>query len=227
MKYCYGNWKLNTNLTLAEIFKNTPKFDKIELGLAPSFPYLPIFKEKLPEHIKIGAQNCSTKLTGAFTGEVSVKMLKELKIDFVILGHSERRHLFCETELCLQEKLKICQQHKLKVIYCVGETLKQKENDETISILKNQLKNLTDLQNVILAYEPVWAINTGKAANPKDVKECVDFIKKELNNPIVLYGGSVSSKNAKDFSDVCDGFLVGNASLNEEFFEIADVLNKS
>lgn len=227
MKYCYGNWKMNTTLALADVFEKVPTFKNVEMGIAPSFPYIPIFKERISSQIKIGAQNCSNKTSGAFTGEVAAKMLKELNIDFIILGHSERRHQFGETNCLLKEKLKICKDEKLKIVFCVGETLKQREANETFSVIKEQLKVLDSIDDVIIAYEPVWAINTGVAAKKEDVKEAVDFIKSELKifgESFVLYGGSVNSKNASDFVSLCDGFLVGNASLNDGFFEIAKSL---
>ncbi|KCZ74540.1 triose-phosphate isomerase, partial [Anncaliia algerae PRA109] len=182
MKYCYGNWKLNTSLKLTCMFSETPELKNVELGIAPSYPFIPIFKETLPSQVKIGAQNCSDKLKGAFTGEVSASMLQELEIDFIILGHSERRHVFLENNEIISKKIQICEEMNIKIIYCIGETLDQRNSQKTNEVLKEQLSILNSLKNIIIAYETVWAINTGVAAKKEDVAEAVKFIKENVKH---------------------------------------------
>lgn len=177
---------------------------------------------------------------GAYTGEVSPQMLKAIGVEYVIIGHSERREYFAETDETVNKKLKAAHEVGLKPIICIGETLEQRENGETIQILEKQIKigleGLTgeQIRNTIIAYEPIWAIGTGKTATKEDANETIKSIRKEIANMYgndnaenveILYGGSVKSSNSKDLftmSDI-DGGLVGGASLDaEEFSKIVN-----
>ena len=191
-------------------------------------------------NIKIGAQNMHWEEKGAYTGEVSPQMLKAIGVEYVIIGHSERREYFAETDETVNKKIKAAHEVGLKPIICIGETLEQRENGETIQILEKQIKigleGLTgeQIRNTIIAYEPIWAIGTGKTATKEDANETIKSIRKEIANMYgndnaenveILYGGSVKSSNSKDLftmSDI-DGGLVGGASLDaEEFSKIVN-----
>ena len=187
-------------------------------------------------NIKIGAQNMHWEEKGAYTGEVSGKMLKSIQVEYVIIGHSERRQYFAETDETVNKKIKAALQNELKPIVCVGETLEQREAGEAQNIIKTQTKlalaglSKQQMQNVMIAYEPIWAIGTGKTATSNDANEVIKAIRKQISelygeevaqNTIILYGGSVKPENSKELfstSDI-DGGLVGGASLNVEDFE--------
>ncbi len=246
--FLIGNWKLNPE-TLAKAkklfneiekeFKKFPKvFKKEKIVLCPPFLYLSeirnlILKSKLK--IDLGAQNCFFEEKGAFTGEISPKMLKSLKVKFVILGHSERRRIFGESDEMIQKKVLAVLKEKLTPILCIGETEKQRKAGKTFEVLKNQLKkslkNLLNFESqtakIILAYEPVWAIGTKNPCHPKDAKEVLLFLRKFLKKSPILYGGSVDSKNAKEYIEVgYEGLLVGGASLKaKEFVKIAKFIS--
>jgi triosephosphate isomerase len=239
-----GNWKANGNeKSNAELIKilNEAKIEteKVDVVIAPPAIYIPSVQSQLRKDIGISAQNCYTE-SGAFTGEISVDMLKDLKIHYVILGHSERRHIFGETDLLIAQKIVKALKAGLTVIWCIGEQLITRESNKTEQVLEEQLKlpaemiskESTDLwKNVVLAYEPVWAIGTGKTATPKQAQETHEFIRKWLadnvnqkvaNETRIIYGGSVKASNSDElFSEKdIDGFLVGGASLNAEFINI-------
>ena len=204
-------------------------------------PYTDLFYSLLTvqgTRIKIGAQNMHWEETGAYTGEVSGKMLEVINVEYVIIGHSERREYFNETDETVNKKIKSALKYNLKPIVCVGETLEQRENGETSSIITTQTKNALegvskdDVKNIIIAYEPIWAIGTGKTATSEDANNSIKEIRKEIEklyssdiakNISILYGGSVKASNAKELfamSDI-DGGLVGGASLSvSEFKEI-------
>ena len=206
-------------------------------------PYTDLFYALLyiqGTNIKIGAQNMHWEEKGAYTGEVSAQMLKSIGVEYVIIGHSERRQYFAETDETVNKKIKAAFANGLKPIVCVGETLEQRENGETVKIITNQtklaLEGLTDEQvkNTIIAYEPIWAIGTGKTATSEDANNSIKAIRDEIcqiygqnvaNGVIIQYGGSVKSSNAKklfEMSDI-DGGLVGGASLkSEEFSKIVN-----
>ena len=182
----------------------------------------------------MGAQNVNQHSKGSFTGEVSVKMLQEIECEWVILGHSERRMYYSEEDVILNDKISTVLKSGLNPILCIGENINQKNNHETIPALEHQLnmslKNINNLDesNLIIAYEPVWAIGTGVSADIKTISNNIKWIKEYLlqkfsiNIPI-LYGGSVSSTNCKDILkvDEVNGFLIGSSSLNvEEFYNI-------
>lgn len=206
-------------------------------------PYTDLFYALLTAqntNIKIGAQNMHYEEKGAYTGEISAQMLKSINVEYVIIGHSERRQYFNETDETVNKKIKAAFANGLKPIVCVGETLEQRENGETVKIITNQtklaLEGLTDEQvkNTIIAYEPIWAIGTGKTATSEDANNSIKAIRDEIcqiygqnvaNGVIIQYGGSVKSSNAKELFEMSDidGGLVGGASLkSEEFSKIVN-----
>ena len=215
-----ANWKLNPTseveaikLAKAEDFKN--------VIIAPPFPFLKSVGGFI-RNADLGAQDVFWKEEGAYTGEVSASQLKSLGVNYVIIGHFERRALG-ETDEIVNKKIKAALQAGLKIILCVGEnwSIRRKGLAAAKKFVKNQLqKDLGGIKNLIVAYEPVWAIGTGKSDKPSETVEMVKFIKKILNAK-VLYGGSVNSKNAKSFLDKKEisGALVGGASLNAKEFK--------
>lgn len=207
-------------------------------------PYTDLFYALLTAqntNIKIGAQNMHWKEKGAYTGEISGQMLKSIGVEYVIIGHSERRQYFAETDETVNLKVKSALENNLKPIICVGETLEQREHGETEKIIESQiklaLKDLTkeQIRAIIIAYEPVWAIGTGKTATPEEANNVIKYIRKQIKelyneeiaeNIIIQYGGSVKASNAEELfnmSDI-DGALVGGASLN--FKEFSEIVNK-
>lgn len=239
-KVIAGNWKMNMLPNEAIEFINSlstlVKDTKNEVILC--VPYIDLFYSLLTvqeTNIHIGAQNVFYKEKGAYTGEISPKMLKCINTEYVIIGHSERREYFKETDEIVNLKLKAALSEGLKPIVCVGETLEQKEENRTVEIITNQvekaLKDLTEeeVRNTIIAYEPIWAIGTGKTATKEDANESIKQIRnkiekiygKEVSEEIIiLYGGSVKPENAKELftmSDI-DGGLVGGASLKVDDF---------
>lgn len=217
-KLIAANWKMNKTVSEAgeycrELKKSRTKNDVI---IFPSFISLP-FANSLLGRERCGAQDVFFEGSGSFTGEVSPKMVKEVA-DYVIIGHSERRALG-ESDQMLNKKAVASQKAGLKIIFCIGE----KKGEDRNFLFKKQISaGLAGVEDVIIAYEPVWAIGTGKTPTKEEIKEAVEFIK-SLKNVKVLYGGSVSEKNAKKFLSVCDGLLVGGASLDiAKFLEIAN-----
>jgi len=240
-----GNWKMNNDIQqayrlLEEIIAKKPKTD-VEIIVAPSFVNLPLAVEKLKgTGIKVAAQNAHQNENGAFTGEVSIPMLKSIGVETVILGHSERRTYFGETNSLLAEKINTALKHNVTVIYCFGEELKERKLNKHFDIVESQIKEALfhlktkDWQNIILAYEPVWAIGTGETATPAQAQEILAFVRQTIasqygstvaNKVSILYGGSVKPDNAKEIfenPDV-DGGLIGGASLKaNEFLKIVD-----
>lgn len=233
-----ANWKMNLTLQQGEILveellKATQDLaQNQEAVLAVPFPYLVNVKKMLAgnNHFFVAAQNCYNKISGAFTGEVSAEILKSVAVDYVIIGHSERREYFNESNEVLAEKINICIEYGLKPIFCCGEALEIREADTQNSFVENQIKESLfhlsgeQLFGFVVAYEPIWAIGTGKTASSAQAQEIHAHIRSvfaakygpELANSIsILYGGSVKAANAKEiFSqpDV-DGGLVGGASL--------------
>lgn len=231
-----ANWKCNPK-TFAEakqlfnsIKRGIKKIKNVEVVICPPFIYLPqLLKAKSFSLIpKLGAQDCFWQ-EGAFTGEISAKMLKNLGVNYVIVGHSERRKHFAESDRMINKKLKAALKAKLKSIFCIGEKEKERKAGKTFFALKKQLKKglksikKAFFKNLIIAYEPVWAIGTGKPCEIPDAKEVNLFLKKIFKNIPVLYGGSINSKIAKNYIKEAnfDGLLVGGASLKaEEFIKI-------
>lgn len=240
-KIVAGNWKMNSTLEearhLLKAISSSPSNPDVLKIICPPFVYLSEAVSSLSPRpdIKVGAQNCSQHVKGAFTGEISPLMLHACGCEYVILGHSERRVLFMETDLLIQSKLLNALNHALKVIFCYGETLEERERGEAKTViaaqLTNVLKALTKEQmlHVVLAYEPVWAIGTGLTASPLQAQEMHSFSREIIsdlfdastsNSTSILYGGSCNAGNASQIfacKDV-DGGLIGGASLNPDDF---------
>jgi triosephosphate isomerase len=233
-----GNWKMN--LTLHEISNFFIEMTKMKMELkcnawiAPQSLHIPILKEIAftTGAISVGAQNCSNHDSGAFTGEISPLALADIGAEFVIIGHSERRTLFGEDNKLLNEKVLAALKHNLKVIYCVGETLSERESNVTFKVIEEQLKvgllNVPEdkAKLVLIAYEPVWAIGTGKVASAEEAEEVHAFIRSLLvhnkEETIILYGGSVKPDNIDSLlrKENIDGALVGGASLKAQDFKL-------
>lgn len=232
-KLLVGNWKMNQNTVECRdfFFQFNKRFsNKREAWIAPQAIHIQMCNELgFKSQIKIGAQTCSEFLSGAYTGEISPRSLEEIGAHFVIIGHSERRQYFKETSISLNSKIKAALKEGLKVIYCVGESLNDRESNLTLSIVGDQLlQGLNDMtlataENLIVAYEPVWAIGTGKTATPAQAQEVHAFIRTELEKKFpdfgtkiqLLYGGSMKPDNVEELlaqKDI-DGGLVGGASL--------------
>lgn len=236
-----GNWKMNNNITdsikLVTALKNLVKEPLgVEVVLAP--PYTSLYSVAVANQetsFKLAGQNCYWEDEGAFTGEVSAPFLKDVGCDYVILGHSERRTLFGETDEMVNKKIHASLGADLIPIFCVGENLKERETKKTFEVIERQLRKglsdltMHDLENFVIAYEPVWAIGTGNTASPAQAAEVHSFIRnfmaKLYDAPTahhirILYGGSVKASNIRDLMKVPDinGALVGGASLNAEEF---------
>ena len=242
-KIIAGNWKMNMlpNEAMSFITELEPYAKNANCEIILCVPYTDLFYSLLTAqntNIKIGAQNMHWEESGAYTGEVSPNMLKCINVEYVIIGHSERRQYFAETDETVNKKIKSALNHSLKPILCVGETLEQRENNMQDAIISNQiksaLKGIESIENIIIAYEPIWAIGTGKVATKEDANNTIKIIRstvKELygdnvaQNVCILYGGSVKKENAKELfstSDI-DGALVGGASLKvDEFAKILE-----
>ena len=238
-----GNWKMNNDYSQTKKLINDLKSSKIpddvRIMVAPSFTQLSQCKNLLSStNISVVAQNMNANNSGAFTGEISASMLKGIEVNTVIIGHSERRHIFNETDEILKEKVKSALSADMEVIFCFGEDLKERKNNDYFKIVNSQLRNvLFDLpescwKNIILAYEPVWAIGTGETATADQAQEMHLYVRNLIRdnyseatseNISILYGGSVKPSNAKEIfsgKDV-DGGLIGGASLNaNDFIEI-------
>ena len=244
-KVIAGNWKMNKlpNEAIEFIEKLSELVKDTQNEVIICAPYTDLFYTLMQAqgtNIKIGAQNMHFEESGAYTGEVSGEMLKAIGVEYVIIGHSERRQYFSETDETVNKKIKAAFKNELKPIVCVGETLEQREKGITEDIIKTQTKlaldglSKTQVKNTIIAYEPIWAIGTGKTATSEDANNSIKVIRKEIEEiygadiaqeVIIQYGGSVKSKNAKELfetSDI-DGGLVGGASLEaEEFSKIVN-----
>ena len=247
-KVIAGNWKMNMlpDAAIRFIDELIPLVKNTENEVVLCVPYIDLFYSLLTAqntNIKIGAQNMHWEENGAYTGEVSGKMLKSIGVEYVIIGHSERRQYFAETDETVNKKIKSAFKYGLKPIVCVGETLVQREEGKAKEVVTNQivkaLEGLTENQaeNTIIAYEPIWAIGTGKTATKEDANEMTKAIREKISylygqmvadRVIIQYGGSVKSSNAKELfsmSDI-DGGLVGGASLDAtEFAKIVNYEN--
>jgi triosephosphate isomerase len=245
-RFIVGNWKMHNTISQAEtlirdilsIYQPNPS---VELAVAPPHVALQAVARLLaPTPITLAAQNVCAKDEGAFTGEISPPMIKELGCQYVIIGHSERRHLFGESDEATNEKIHAALRHELQPIFCIGERLEEREAGQTHSVIQRQLqKGLAglepkDLGNVTIAYEPVWAIGTGRAATVEQATEVHAAIRSSLTNHWnlnseqirILYGGSVTADNAHALfqSPHINGALVGKACLNSEsFVKIAEI----
>ena len=240
-KVIAGNWKMNMlpDATIRFIDELTPLVKDTQSEVILCVPYTDLFYALLTAqntNIKIGAQNMHWEESGAYTGEISAPMLKSIGVEYVIIGHSERRQNFNETDESVNKKIKAAFKYELNPIVCVGETLEERENGEAIKKVTDQvmlaLDGLTEKQveNTIIAYEPIWAIGTGKTATSDDANEMAKAIRQKITNlygqntaerVIIQYGGSVKASNSKELfstSDI-DGALVGGASLKSDEFE--------
>ncbi|KAF7718525.1 Triosephosphate isomerase [Penicillium ucsense] len=238
-----GNFKMNgvaESITGIVNNLNSSKLDpNTEVVISPPALYLTLTRSLADPKIGVAAQNVFDKPNGAFTGEISVEQLKDAKIDWVVIGHSERRVILKETDEFIARKTKAAIDGGLSVIFCIGETLEEREANKTIEVVTRQLnaaaKELSKEQwaKVVIAYEPVWAIGTGKVATTEQAQEVHAAIREWLGKTIdshaqetvrVIYGGSVSEKNCRELAtqpDV-DGFLVGGASLKPAFVDIVN-----
>jgi triosephosphate isomerase (TIM) len=240
-KIVAGNWKMHKNAAqtkelLNELLTQIPAETTAQVIVAPTYINLASAVENLTHsNISVAAQNLHQAESGAFTGEISADMIKSVGVNTVILGHSERRAIFNETDAIIASKVNTALKHDLTVIFCFGDELKDRQSGNHFNIVENQLKDglfhieAKDFEKIVLAYEPVWAIGTGETASPEQAQDMHEFIRetvrKAFNSDIaedltILYGGSVKPDNAKEiFSkpDV-DGGLIGGAALNAKDF---------
>ena len=244
-KIVAGNWKMNMTIDesnelineLKEVSKNN-----VEIKIAPSFTNLYYAISLLKNSgIEVIAQNVHSEKRGAYTGEISTEMLKSIGVNTVIIGHSERRKYFNETDTILSKKVKAALENSLNTIFCIGEELSERESGNHFEIIKNQLTNAlidlnnSEIKNIVIAYEPVWAIGTGNTPTPDKINEIHKFIKDVVQSfsdnsaiPMVLYGGSVNQENAENFfkEESVDGALIGGASLDgRQFANIINIFN--
>jgi triosephosphate isomerase len=240
-KFVAGNWKMYTSASSAKglaatVAMNLGEDKRVMVAVCPPFPYLSAVADVLKgTSVLLGAQNCHFEKEGAFTGEVSPTMLRDVGCQYVIVGHSERRHGLGEADDFLNKKAKAALAAGVKVIFCVGELLAEREADKTEAVLDTQLRNglagLTSAQmhSVVLAYEPVWAIGTGKVATPEQAQAAHAFIRGKVGEMFdagtaahvqIQYGGSVKPDNAAGLMSLpdVDGALVGGASLKADQF---------
>jgi triosephosphate isomerase len=240
-KFIAGNWKMHKTIAEAtayarELVGKLKGEEKTRIMIAPPFTALAAVGAVVKgTNIQLGAQNCAPELAGAHTGEVSLTMLRECGVSIVILGHSERRHAYRETDELVNEKVKLALAQGFEVILCVGETETERERGVTEKVVRNQVKKglagvtAGDLGRVVIAYEPVWAIGTGKNATPQDANAVHVIIRQliaELYDPeaaerlVIQYGGSVKPSNVKELmaEENIDGALVGGASLTADQF---------
>jgi triosephosphate isomerase len=242
-----GNWKMyklhdeavNTALELKPLVANA---NHCEIVIAPVFTALKTICDRLEgSNVKVAAENCSTEIEhGAHTGEVCADMIKDVGCSHIVIGHSERRQFYCETDTLVNLKTKACLNFGLTAIVCVGEMLPEREAGNAENVVKTQLEGglagltVSDMERIIIAYEPVWAIGTGKTASPKQAQEMHAFIRSFVAekhnsetaiNTRVLYGGSVKPDNIRELmsEEDIDGALVGGASLKAESF--AQIVN--
>ena len=252
-KLIVGNWKMNGDAhdakelcvsVLDKIEKNEKFVEDCEFLICPPYLHIALLLNYLkdrPDILKIGGQDCSAYSNGAHTGDISSSMLKDIGCDYVVLGHSERRHLVGETNEIISKKVEKAVARGLIVILCVGETQEQRDADSAFDVVEQQIKEAIFegicSDNLIIAYEPVWAIGTGQAATAGDVMEMHQFIRNKLkeivaesSNLRILYGGSVNADNAAELLNIenVNGALIGGASLDAlSFIEIAKAANKT
>lgn len=229
-KLILANWKMQLSLKesekLARAYKDRIKSSRVELGVLPDFSALDAVRRNLSLEFKLGAQDLAPYIKGAYTGEVSALSLKQLGVKYVLIGHSERRQGFKETSPLLRLKVQAALETGLVPVLCIGENAAQKKNGQTAAVLRRQLEEvlfgliIEKDDALVVAYEPLWAIGTGKALEASEAEAIQVMIKGVLANligrfPRVIYGGSVNAKNAADFLEWpnIDGLLVGGASL--------------
>jgi len=241
LPFIAGNWKMNETVGEAldlvrQLKASISRIEGVEVAVAPPFTALYAVRKELEgSTIRLAAQNLFWEEKGAYTGEVSPPMLKEVGCHYVILGHSERRQFFGETDETVNRKIKAALGQDLNVIFCIGETLKEREEGKTFSVIEKQvtggLKDIgkEEMRRIVVAYEPVWAIGTGKTATPEQAEEVHRFIREKLGKLFsreiaegvrIQYGGSVTPENIKGLmgQENIDGALVGGASLKADTF---------
>lgn len=243
-KIVAGNWKMNKTpseaVKLAEMLKNHVDTDAVDVVFCvPAIDIIPVGNVIKGTNIALGAENMYFEESGAYTGEIAPNMLVDAGVKYVILGHSERRQYFAETDEIINKKVKKALEHDLIPIMCCGETLEQREKGITIDFIRTQIKcglngiAKEDITKVIIAYEPIWAIGTGKTATSEEAEEVCGAIRKVIAEMYdeataqavrIQYGGSVNAKNAAELFAMpdIDGGLVGGASLKEEFKDIVN-----
>lgn len=237
-----GNWKMNKTPSEAKALIEAlkPHTEGMDCEIIICVPYVDLqtaIECTKGANISVAAQNCHFEDSGAYTGEISALMLKEMGVEYVIIGHSERRQYFAETDETVNKKLKAALKHGIKPILCVGELLEQRENGTTFEVCEAQIKlaykdiDKADAKNIVTAYEPVWAIGTGKTATSDEAEQVIKYIRtviagiydKELADGVTIqYGGSMNAKNAEELLDMenIDGGLIGGASLKAEDFAV-------
>ncbi|MDE6878850.1 MAG: triose-phosphate isomerase [Odoribacter sp.] len=244
-KIVAGNWKMNKTLQegielAKEVNTKVKALNASEVKVIIGTPFIhlaEVTKTVEPTVVSVAAQNCATEASGAFTGEISAAMVASTGSQYVILGHSERRSYYGETDEILVKKVARALENKLEVIFCVGEVLAERESEKHFDVVKSQLVNglfnlsAEEFSHIIIAYEPVWAIGTGKTATSAQAQEMHAFIRKVVaekygkevaDNTSILYGGSCNAKNADELfaNEDVDGGLIGGASLKAEDFSI-------
>lgn len=242
-----GNWKMNKTVSQAvslveNLKEEVSGIDNVEIGVCPpALDLVPVQKVIKESKIKLGAQNMHSEDSGAYTGEISGPMLAEINTDYVIIGHSERREYYGETDLSVNQKVRAAFENNLKPIVCVGETITEREKGETETKVELQVKAaLTDLdpgqvQQMVIAYEPIWAIGTGESATAEEANKVIGFIREVIASEFgdsadrvrIQYGGSVKPHNVEEFMEQkhIDGALVGGASLTADSF--AQIVTKT
>ncbi|NWF94228.1 MAG: triose-phosphate isomerase [Syntrophaceae bacterium] len=241
LPFIAGNWKMNKTVEEAtglvrELKTSLSGVKDVEVAVAPPFTALySVSQELMGSSIRLAAQNVFYEEKGAFTGEISPLMLKAIGCQYVIIGHSERRQFFGETDETVNRKMKVALTHGLNPIFCIGETLKEREEGKTFSVIRRQIEGglqglgENEMKGVVIAYEPVWAIGTGKTATPEQAEEVHRFIRERLEKLYspeiargvrIQYGGSVTPENIRGLmgQEDIDGALVGGASLKAESF---------
>ena len=230
-KIIVANWKMNGSEKLLKDFSTFVPTGSNDIIICPPFTLLEAAKAILPNFVKIGAQNCSEEDEGAFTGEISASMLRERGVTHVIIGHSERRKLFNETNSIISKKVESVLKNELTPIVCIGETLSEKKANKTFQVLEKQIDgsitNLGSHMGFIVAYEPIWAIGSGLVPSDNEIKETHLHIKEKLSQLFttyipVLYGGSANAENCSKITSIenVDGLLVGGASLKTRDFMV-------
>ena len=240
-----GNWKMNKTpregkTFIIEVASSLPIINNVNVIFCP--PFTGLYNIDISPPYYLGAQNCFYKVQGAYTGEISIEMLLECNVEYVIIGHSERRHIFHENNELIGKKMSKAINAGMKPILCIGETIDEMNNGKTYDIIEEQiikgLTNVKSIDNIIIAYEPVWAIGTGLTATVERINEMHTFIRKILSrlytNNIsdktpILYGGSVNSDNANELISIdgVNGFLIGGASLDViKFTDVVKIVNE-
>ena len=243
-KIIAGNWKMNKTpkeaIELVNLLKDKVNTNKVDVVFCvPAVDLIPVLEAVKGTDIAIGAQNMFYEESGAYTGEISPKMLEEIGVKYVVIGHSERREYFAETDATVNKKVKKALEHNRTPIMCCGETLEQRELGIAIDFVRTQVKSglaglsADEVKKVVIAYEPIWAIGTGKTATSEQAQEICKAVRtvvaevygQETANEVrVQYGGSVNGKNAAELFGMADidGGLVGGASLKEDFAQIVN-----